>query len=188
MITQGRRGLRLETASLPGDAEFEALLHTYTDRAAHDKERLAEMMHYAETPGCRTQVIRGYFGEETGEPCRRCDNCAREFPEVTETAGVKTLRKGPLRAIPVARPVMVEAAPVQTHREEVTVVETMQGSYQTTREQLKPSEAESFAAGDTVTHKRFGPGRVLDSHNGMILVHFEKAGEKRLRADFLQAA
>ena len=60
--------------------EVKALLQTYGDRATSDARRLDEMMHYAQTPACRVQVIRAYFEEDLGEPCGRCDNC-NDHPE-----------------------------------------------------------------------------------------------------------
>ena len=34
------------------------------------------MRAYAETPGCRRQLLLGYFGEQLDEPCGNCDNCS----------------------------------------------------------------------------------------------------------------
>ena len=80
-IRRTQRGYALKTKHLPSNEAFQALLHTYTDRATSDKTRLAEMMHYAEVPSCRTKVIRAYFDEPAGEPCMRCDNCLAAHPE-----------------------------------------------------------------------------------------------------------
>ena len=162
-----------------------SLLQTYVDRAAHDKERLADMMHYAETPNCRTQIIRAYFGEDAGEPCLRCDNCAKaaEIPhhEALDVLGYK--KSNP------AAPALEEPAPATPPHEEVHVIETLTGSYQTTREIAPTPEAEpAFTPGTQVRHQRFGPGKVLDLHDDMVLVDFVKGGQKRLRADFLTAA
>jgi ATP-dependent DNA helicase RecQ len=34
------------------------------------------MRGYAETSGCRRQLLLGYFGEELAAPCGHCDTCA----------------------------------------------------------------------------------------------------------------
>ena len=86
----------------PSPEALEALLRTYIDRASADKIRLEEMMHYAETPNCRTQVIRTYFGEPEGEPCLRCDNCAKahriEHHPALDILGYKRSESSPIEA------------------------------------------------------------------------------------------
>jgi len=160
LIKRGRGGYALKHAEAPSDEALQQLLATYEARAAHDKERLAEMMHYAETPQCRTQVLRVYFGEDEGERCGRCDNCEREAAAAVE--GTKTA--------------------------ETVVIETMHGTIQTTAPKTLPRvEAAVFGVGDTVRHKRFGTGRVKDVHGDAALVRFEKVGEKRVLTSFLKA-
>ncbi len=64
----------------------------------------------------------------------------------------------------------------------------MHGEIHTTRDRSAVAADSPFHAGDQVSHKRFGPGKVLDIHNGMVLVAFAQQGQKRLRADFLTPA
>ena len=33
------------------------------------------MRAYAESAGCRRQLLLGYFGESLGDPCGNCDRC-----------------------------------------------------------------------------------------------------------------
>lgn len=177
---RGKHGWKLRgDATPPIDSELEELLHGYEDRAARDKERLAEMMHYAETPQCRTQVLRQYFGEEAGEPCGRCDNCERgtEDPLPEESRTRRSRHKHATEA----------ASGLGAPGSGVTVVETMHGEIRTTAPQTLPqvAEPEKFAVGDVVRHKRFGNGRVKDVLGTAALVRFAKAGEKRVRTDFL---
>jgi ATP-dependent DNA helicase RecQ len=40
-----------------------------------DSRRLDTIGEYAAAPGCRAAFLRGYFGEEEGEPCGLCDTC-----------------------------------------------------------------------------------------------------------------
>ena len=185
MIGRTRRGYALKSTEPPSAEVLEQMLKTYTDRAASDKGRLAEMMHYAETPNCRTQVIRAYFDDPTGEPCLRCDNCAAENREaITHPAlDVVTNQAGGAGA-------PAEPASPDLHHEQVHVVETMHGSYQTTREapEAAPAAEIAFQPGDRVRHEKFGPGKVLDVFNDTLLSDFAKAGSKRLRSDFVSAA
>ena len=168
LIERTRTGHKLKGDEMPSEQTLEALLQTYVDRAVADKNRLADMMHYAETLNCRTQILRAYFDEPAGEPCKRCDNCEREAGQAS-----------------------IEAQPSETpasHHEELQVIETMQGSYQTTHVRPDPLPEAPFRAGDEVSHARFGPGKVLDLHEDVVLVDFVKGGQKRLKAEFLEAS
>ena len=55
--------------------ELDRLLSTYEKRHASDRDRLEQMMRYAQSTGCRVRTLREYFAEEPGEACGRCDNC-----------------------------------------------------------------------------------------------------------------
>ena len=189
LIHRTRRGYMLRSTEAPSAEALEAMLKTYTDRAASDKHRLADMMHYAETPNCRTQVLRSYFDDPVGEPCLRCDNCAAENREAITHPALEVLAHQPQSQAPVAEP-----EPLPTHHEDVHVFETMHGSYQTTRQtacpaaETVPAAGPAYQTGDRVSHEKFGPGKVLEVFNDTLLIDFARAGSKRLRADFVSAA
>ncbi len=84
ILKRGRQGYTVIADEELSETSLAALLQTYVDRAAHDRDRLAEMMHYAESVSCRAQTIRLYFGDPEGDPCNRCDNCneKRSAPSV----------------------------------------------------------------------------------------------------------
>ncbi|HEY0302503.1 MAG TPA: RecQ family ATP-dependent DNA helicase, partial [Rhizomicrobium sp.] len=44
------------------------------DRKRREHQRLGALIGYCEAPGCRRQVLLGYFGEST-QPCGHCDLC-----------------------------------------------------------------------------------------------------------------
>ena len=46
------------------------------ERRRYAESRLAQMVEYAETGGCRRAHILGYFGEQAPAHCTGCDNCA----------------------------------------------------------------------------------------------------------------
>ncbi len=171
------------TEERPTVGALDQLLQTYVARAQRDKDRLADMMHYAETPNCRTQVIRAYFSEPEGEPCLRCDNCAAQFPDQVSPELLAQLGLEPKQP---RREAGLESIPEPA----VTTVRTAFGEIHTTAPETlpKPEPPSRIHKGDTVRHKRFGQGKVLDIHNQIALVDFLKAGQKRLRTDFLQAA
>ena len=55
--------------------ELESFLHQYEERFNLDRARIEKIMKYGQTTQCRARVFRGYFGEPSGKPCRKCDNC-----------------------------------------------------------------------------------------------------------------
>ncbi len=57
------------------DRDFDRLVAGFEERSGSDRDRLDEMMHYAQAAGCRKQILREYFGEPAGDPCGGCDNC-----------------------------------------------------------------------------------------------------------------
>lgn len=182
LVRRARNGYVLRRTEAVSDAEIDLLLADYKERASRDKERLAEMMRYAQTVTCRTQILRSYFGEDPGSPCNRCDNCARGLDadaELTRAKPKRSRRKSAAAAASQTKPA----------EDNVTVIDTMHGQIRTTApETLPQAERSRFAAGDRVRHKTFGLGRVCDLNGTVALVHFPKAGDRRVRADFLRSA
>src|SRR5256885_133561 len=78
--------------------EVDRLLSSYEKRHSSDRDRLEQMMHYAQSTGCRVRTLREYFAEEPGAACRRCDNCKQPM---TVTRPPPAARK---RAAPKAAP------------------------------------------------------------------------------------
>ncbi len=76
VIRRPRKRL-IRERDFPNARELEAHLQAREDAYRSDRERLREMMHYAESAKCRYQSILSYFGEPVGIPCARCDNCLR---------------------------------------------------------------------------------------------------------------
>ena len=194
LVRHDRRGYVLTGAEPPSDEEAAALLTTYEQRAERDKQHLADMMHYAETSGCRTQILRQYFGEELGEPCGRCDNCeqglrdseaelraAHEAYQAAHGKGKRKLRQEPT---PDTAP---DTANGSKDAHGTFFIDTGHGAIHTTApETIVHSEPERFKRGDRVRHARFGIGEVKDVHGKNALVRFLKQGEKKLVTDFLE--
>ena len=126
------------------------------------------MMMYAESTDCRTQMLRGYFGEDRGERCGRCDNCERMDRDAAEAA---------------------TAPPVEAHAEAAgQIVETKHGVMRaSTAEALEAAEeATCCEVGDRVQHKSFGIGTIRDVHGTNAAVRFDNLGEKRVPFSFLR--
>jgi ATP-dependent DNA helicase RecQ len=77
----GRDGLPGECVLLFSAGDVMKQTH-FIDEKPNPKERsiaheqLRQMVHYAESPGCRRGELLGYFGEQVGqESCGGCDNC-----------------------------------------------------------------------------------------------------------------
>lgn len=180
VVRRGRSGYMLRRKEPISDAEIGALLGEYTERASRDKERLQEMMHYAQAPTCRTQILREYFGEDKGEACNRCDNCARGLNPDEDLKEAKPKRSRRKRVSEQEEPTKESSG--------VTVIETMHGEIHTTApETLPQAEQSRFTIGDRVRHRSFGLGRIRDVLGDAALVHFP-AGDRRVRTDFLRAA
>ena len=162
-------GHTLTDALIVDDEHLEALLEAYRVRSGQDRSPLDEMMHYAETAGCRRQVFRRYFNEPLGEPCGNCDNCVNHATS--------------------AEPEALVALHTPEQRNGVTRIETIFGSIVTTAPETLPhSEAPKFASGDVVLHTQFGRGVVQAADEDAITVRFGKGGSRKLKASFLQRA
>ena len=173
----------LNDTEAPAPEALEHLLQTYIDRAASDKSRLQEMMHYAETPNCRTQVFRAYFGEPEREPCLHCDNCAKahevEHHPALDVIGYHRKERG-------AAPLEAESPPPVL--EGVGKVETADGEVGTSAAEnpIHQEYVSRFQEGDEVHHAQFGSGRVTASVDDLVTVDFIRGGTKRLKAGFLE--
>ncbi|AFL89809.1 ATP-dependent DNA helicase, RecQ family [Terriglobus roseus DSM 18391] len=166
VVRRLRGGYVLRHDEVITDAHVATLLASYNDRAEHDRSRLDEMMRYAETADCRRKVFRRYFGEPEGERCGNCDNCING---TADTRSVVDLN-----------------APEQSQG--VTRVETLAGTIMTTAPEPLPHPAVDlgFKIGDPVQHKRFGAGKVMDLHDDTLLIRFQNAGTKKLKAPFVR--
>jgi ATP-dependent DNA helicase RecQ len=80
-VAERRRGRLRKVREFERPEAFDAFLSAYERRREADRERLGEMVRYAQTALCRVRFMREYFGDEAGEPCGGCDNC-RERPGV----------------------------------------------------------------------------------------------------------
>ena len=196
-IRRGPRGYSIRHTTAATAEKVKDLLTAYQERAANDKGRLAEMMHYAETSDCRIQVIRQYFDEETGRPCGRCDNCKQVASAGGESGHAARVMADAGEQVR-GRLAALAAEAETTHRADeahagVTVarVETMHGTIVTTSPETVPHKGEAgpgFRKGDKVRHKRFGEGKVKDAHGDMALVHFAAVGDKKVKVGYLEAA
>ncbi len=195
MVRRGRRGFVLAVKEPPTGEALDDLLNTYADRAHTDKDRLSEMMHYAESTECRVQLIRCYFNKEAGEPCGRCDNCrsgaARQLPEnahATRVHAEASTKSLPGRGLQLAAHAGTRRADEAHDGASVVHKETIHGTIVTTAPETLPqpcADQPCPAKGDSVRHKSFGDGKVKESHGDMALVHFAAAGDKRVKLSFL---
>ena len=60
-------------------SELDRFATSYESRFETDREKLADMMHYAQTTDCRVRCLATYFGEAAGSDCEHCDTC-RDHP------------------------------------------------------------------------------------------------------------
>jgi len=72
-------------------AAIESTVREQEIRRAGKRERLEKMRDYAETSGCRREMLLQYLGDEFYGPCGRCDNCeaAAGHAQVDPKAGTR---------------------------------------------------------------------------------------------------
>jgi ATP-dependent DNA helicase RecQ len=156
-----RRGGRIKCVRTFATAEeLQAFLREYEQRHTSDRERLDQMMRYAETTFCRTRFLREYFGEPSGTDCEHCDNCRARSQRESQSAA--EVVPGPKDGA-VAAKLMPEA--VRTAR-----------------------AARLFHIGDRVRHRRFGTGQVIEITGQNLTVDFGHAGCKHIRHQYVQKA
>lgn len=108
---RGRDGVTLVRAFADA-AEFEAFATSYESRLESDREKLDDMMRYAQTTRCRVRYLCEYFGEPHDADCGHCDNC-RDHPAET-AAPVHVHRPEP--ALTEAEPLPFAPGDVVRHR------------------------------------------------------------------------
>ena len=157
-----RRGGRIKCLRTFANAEeLQAFLSEYEQKHTSDRERLDQMMRYAETTFCRTRFLREYFGEASGRDCEHCDNCRARNERELQSASAEVV-PGPEDGV-VAAKLMPDA--VRTAR-----------------------AARLFHIGDRVRHRRFGTGQVIEITGQNLTVDFGNAGCKQIRHQYVQKA
>ncbi len=138
------------------------ILAEYEARSSADAKRLADMMHYAESPECRKQILRSYFGEGASAACGTCDNCLARINEGKRaTHGSEAV--------------------------EVTRIDTVTGPIVTTAPETLPQKGSTaFAKGDLIRHRRFGKGRILELDSDNLVARFEQGGTRKVRHTFVR--
>lgn len=72
----GNRELAYTDPDVPPDAAAGQAVEVAESHKRLERSRIEMMRGYAETSGCRRQLLLGYFGEELRSPCGRCETCA----------------------------------------------------------------------------------------------------------------
>lgn len=60
----------------------EEIAGMHEERKESKSSRLEEMRSYAETSGCRRELLLQYFGDHFTGPCNNCDRCEEQHPEI----------------------------------------------------------------------------------------------------------
>jgi ATP-dependent DNA helicase RecQ len=140
--------------------ELQEFLAAYEQRGLSDRERLQEIMHYAQSTMCRVRLLKSYFGDSTEENCGHCDNCksgaAERVSSAQNSADVHATKANP---------------PVQVHPA-LQQPELVSSLYQ---------------IGETVKHRKFGNGKVVEISGENVSIDFGTT-TKRVKAPFLRKA
>ena len=160
-IIERRAGKIRAVRSFAAPGEMAEFLGAYEQRHSSDRERLDQMMRYAETTFCRTRFLREYFGEPSGRDCGHCDNC----------------RAGKERQIQLER-----TEPLPSAKDGAVAKQLMPQSVRA------PRAARLFHIGDRVRHPRFGSGQIIEISGQNLTVDFGHAGCKQIRHNYVQKA
>ena len=67
------------------------LVESFVAREQREEQRLAQVMSFVSHPGCLTQWLLKYFGEEMSAPCGKCESCSKAITEPREIPGEKVM-------------------------------------------------------------------------------------------------
>ncbi|MCP4444318.1 MAG: ATP-dependent DNA helicase RecQ, partial [Myxococcales bacterium] len=70
----------------PDETKLYEKAKQYEGRRIADRQRLDALLEYVGTPGCRSQLILSYLGEDDPPECGRCDNCLRSREAASHAA------------------------------------------------------------------------------------------------------
>jgi ATP-dependent DNA helicase RecQ len=104
-----QRGLAVRLESPPADAtaRLAALLAEY---AAHQDRRIADIVDYADSLGCRHARIARHFGQRLDPPCGACDRC--EPGEARQPLPAQASATRDADSLPTATPTLPPAAAI----------------------------------------------------------------------------
>ena len=158
LLVRTRNGVRVRTAA--DEQQALDILSKFEKLANGDRERLQEMINYAQTALCRVRFLKRYFGEESEEDCGNCDNCLKKSsqPEVRAKA----------------------------ENPNVMAIRTAVVDIETTAPELMLGTAPKFVPGDQVRHRKFGLGQVISAETDAVVIEFPTVGKKQVKPTFVR--
>lgn len=145
--------------------------------------RLATLIGYCETAGCRRQVLLNYFGENA-EPCGNCDNCLDEKPSVDGTAQARTIlaaitetgeRFGPAHIVDVLLGHETERVQDRNHHRLASFASGASGKQQEWHSLIRQLVAGGFLTRDASLY-----GGLAITEKGRALIHGKIAFQYRI--------
>lgn len=110
-----QHGYRLQTLDIDLKSICTALSQRFQQREKADLERLASVVHLAESKRCLTRSLCLHFGEKLPTPCGHCDRCQDIGPKRiprTKLRPISDAQRGRIRAL-----IDENHAPLQTPRQ-----------------------------------------------------------------------
>jgi hypothetical protein len=158
IVSRKRSGFR-KLRDFNSSAEFEQFLLAYEQRGLSDRERLQEMMQYAQSSLCRIRLLRDYFGEQNQKDCGHCDNC----------------KSGAVNSVHQERSAQaISDSGLRTESQ----IRSMQ------KAQVR---GPLYQVGDVVVHKKFGRGPIVEISGETLSIAFANS-QKRVKASFVRKA
>jgi ATP-dependent DNA helicase RecQ len=162
-IVRERRGAKFELLKPnTGGDRIKRLAETYVERGMSDREKLEQMMLYAQSASCRWQTLSKYFADADGiggeeiEKCETCDNCVRPISERFD---------------------------VQIPPDKLTKAEQEEILKSLRRETAARQE---IAVGDSVKLPKFGAGKVEAVIGDKVEVVFADGKRKTFKSEFVR--
>jgi DNA helicase-2/ATP-dependent DNA helicase PcrA len=179
MTMHAAKGLEFDTVFLPGWEEGLFPSQRSMDenglKGLEEERRLA----YVGITRARQRAIishaanrRIYANWQSSIPSRFLDEIPDDAMQRSGSASIQRERM-------LAAPVFSSAFPITARRPK---------TIEAWEQPARPAKAATFAVGARVFHQKFGPGSVLAVDDDKLDIEFDKAGQKRLLASFVEPA
>ncbi|BFO57262.1 RecQ family ATP-dependent DNA helicase [Acidovorax sacchari] len=192
IVTQKADGrLALRRADIDSDALI-ALLEDYAQKRTQDQDGLERMVFYAQTGGCRWEVLLDYFGHARDtHRCGTCDNCRRIAALDAQQAIANAAASA--AAAPTAGPSARPPAGVAARRKPSEVAAIAAPSPAEVLAATAPAASAAaarpvFELGMPVRVKRYGEGTVRAIASESITVSFADGTERCFHPEYVRKA
>ncbi|WP_026433820.1 RecQ family ATP-dependent DNA helicase [Paracidovorax oryzae] len=193
IVTQKTDGrLSLRRAGMDSEALI-ALLEDYAQKRTQDQDGLERMVFYAQTGGCRWELLLDYFGHaRPAQRCGTCDNCRRIAAlDAQQAIAHAAASSAAPTAVTSARPPAAGTAARKKSSEKPSatpaIVVPSAGAAVAAGPDAAPARP-VFELGMPVRVKRYGEGTVSAIASESITVAFSDGSERCFHPEYVRKA